>query len=93
MIGAAFGLGFIVGPGLGGLLTQPQMGRIGYQLPIFLASALAAPAAFAQSAPAGAASVEQHAAAGSSINRPDDRNCVRSTGSLIPPKKNGKKPN
>ena len=45
MIGAAFGLGFIVGPGLGGLLTQPQMGRIGYQLPIFLASALAALAA------------------------------------------------
>lgn len=45
MIGAAFGLGFIVGPGLGGLLTQPQMGHIGYQLPIFLASALAALAA------------------------------------------------
>jgi len=45
LIGAAFGLGFIVGPGLGGLLTQPQMGHIGYQLPIFLASALAALAA------------------------------------------------
>ena len=45
MIGAAFGLGFIVGPGLGGLLTQPQLGHIGYQLPIFTASALAALAA------------------------------------------------
>lgn len=42
MIGAAFGLGFIVGPGLGGLLAQPQMGHIGYQLPIFAAAALAA---------------------------------------------------
>ena len=41
MIGAAFGLGFIVGPGLGGLLTQPQLGHIGYQLPIFVAAALA----------------------------------------------------
>jgi len=45
LIGAAFGLGFIVGQGLGGLLTQPQLGRLGYQLPIFLAAALAAIAA------------------------------------------------
>jgi len=45
MIGAAFGLGFIVGPGMGGLLTQPQLGRLGYQLPIFVAAALAALAA------------------------------------------------
>ncbi|KJV41321.1 tetracycline resistance MFS efflux pump [Brevundimonas sp. KM4] len=45
LIGAAFGLGFIVGPWLGGLLTQPQLGRLGYQLPIFLAAALAAVAA------------------------------------------------
>lgn len=45
MIGAAFGLGFIVGPGLGGLLTQPQLGHIGFMLPIFVASALAALAA------------------------------------------------
>jgi len=45
LIGAAFGLGFIVGPGLGGLLTQPQLGRLGYQLPIFLAAALASVAA------------------------------------------------
>ncbi len=46
MIGAAFGMGFIVGPGLGGILVQPQLGHLGYQLPIFVASALAALAAF-----------------------------------------------
>lgn len=40
LIGAAFGLGFIVGPGLGGLLTRPDMGAIGYQLPIFVAAGL-----------------------------------------------------
>lgn len=45
LIGAAFGLGFIVGPGLGGLLTQPQLGQIGFQLPIFVAAGLAALAA------------------------------------------------
>jgi MFS family permease len=45
LIGAAFGMGFIVGPGLGGLLTQPQLGHVGYQLPIFVAAALAAVAA------------------------------------------------
>lgn len=45
LIGAAFGLGFIVGPGLGGLLTQPQLGHVGYLLPIFTAAGLAALAA------------------------------------------------
>ncbi|WP_427790453.1 MFS transporter [Brevundimonas diminuta] len=45
LIGAAFGMGFIVGPGLGGLLAQPQMGHVGYQLPIFVASGAAALAA------------------------------------------------
>lgn len=40
LIGAAFGLGFIVGPGLGGLLTREDMGRLGYQLPIFVAAGL-----------------------------------------------------
>ncbi|MET4684038.1 DHA1 family tetracycline resistance protein-like MFS transporter [Brevundimonas faecalis] len=45
LIGAAFGLGFIVGPGAGGLLAQPQLGHVGYQLPIFVASAVAALAA------------------------------------------------
>ena len=40
LIGAAFGLGFIVGPGLGGVLTRPDLGTLGYQLPIFVAAGL-----------------------------------------------------
>ena len=40
LIGAAFGLGFIVGPALGGLLTHPDLGTLGYQLPIFTAAGL-----------------------------------------------------
>lgn len=40
LIGAAFGLGFIVGPGLGGLLTRTDMGTLGYQMPIFVAAGL-----------------------------------------------------
>jgi MFS family permease len=45
LIGAAFGAGFIVGPGLSGLLVQEDMGRLGYQLPIFAACGLAVAAA------------------------------------------------
>lgn len=45
LIGAAFGLGFIVGPGLGGLLTRTDMGALGYQLPIFVAAGLCVVAA------------------------------------------------
>ena len=41
LIGAAFGLGFIVGPGLGGLLVRENLGRLGYQLPIFTAAGIA----------------------------------------------------
>ena len=40
LIGAAFGLGFIFGPAIGGLLTRPDLGTLGYQLPIFTASGL-----------------------------------------------------
>ncbi|MDQ3126226.1 MAG: MFS transporter [Pseudomonadota bacterium] len=40
LIGAAFGLGFIFGPAIGGLLTRPDLGPLGYQLPIFTASGL-----------------------------------------------------
>jgi MFS family permease len=42
LIGGAFGLGFIVGPGLGGLLAHPELGRLGFQIPIFTAAGLAA---------------------------------------------------
>lgn len=41
LIGAAFGAGFIAGPGLSGILVQEDMGRLGYQLPIFAACGLA----------------------------------------------------
>jgi len=41
LIGGAFGLGFIVGPGLGGLLVNEEAGRLGFQIPIFTATALA----------------------------------------------------
>jgi DHA1 family tetracycline resistance protein-like MFS transporter len=40
LIGAAFGLGLIFGPAIGGLLTRPDLGPLGYQLPIFTASSL-----------------------------------------------------
>ena len=45
LIGAAFGAGFIAGPGLSGVLVQEDMGRLGYQLPIFAACGLATLAA------------------------------------------------
>jgi multidrug resistance protein len=44
LLGGAFGLGFIVGPALGGLLVNEDAGRLGFQIPIFVASALAAAA-------------------------------------------------
>lgn len=48
------------------------------------------PSLFAQEAPAAAASVGQPAAhAASGPLKPGDRNCLRSTGSLIPAKKGG----
>ncbi len=45
MVGAAFGLGFIVGPGIGSLLTREGIGPIGYQIPLFAAAGLAGLAA------------------------------------------------
>ena len=45
LIGAAFGMGFIIGPGLGGILTQPQLGHVGFLMPIYAAAAMAALAA------------------------------------------------
>jgi hypothetical protein len=53
-VGAAFGLGFIFGPAIGGLLTHPELGKLGYQLPIFAAATLCALAAIGGSrTPAG----------------------------------------
>lgn len=45
LIGAAFGLGFIVGPGLGGLMVREDLGALGFHLPMYLAAGLAALAA------------------------------------------------
>jgi MFS family permease len=42
LTGAAFGLGFIVGPAMGGLLTHEELGRLGFQIPLFVGSGLAA---------------------------------------------------
>jgi len=45
LMGAAFGLGFIVGPGVGGLLVDEAAGRQGFMAPIYLAAIMAAVAA------------------------------------------------
>lgn len=44
--GAAFNLGFIAGPVIGGLLAQPELGAAGFRRPIFCAAAFSALAAF-----------------------------------------------
>ncbi|MDB5717879.1 MAG: transporter [Sphingomonas bacterium] len=43
--GAAFNLGFAIGPAIGGLLARPEQGLAGFHLPILAAAALAATAA------------------------------------------------
>jgi MFS family permease len=40
MLGAAFALGFIAGPALGGLLAHPELGQAGFRLPLFIAGGL-----------------------------------------------------
>ncbi len=42
LLGAAYNLGFIVGPSMGGLLARPAEGPAGFRLPLLVASALAA---------------------------------------------------
>lgn len=42
LIGAAFGLGFIIGPAIGGILAGPDAATANYQLPAFAAAALSA---------------------------------------------------
>lgn len=47
LMGSAFSLGFMIGPAIGGLLAHPELGALGFQIPLFaaagfgLASALA----------------------------------------------------
>jgi MFS family permease len=38
--GAAFGMGFVVGPSLGGLLARPELGEAGFRPPLLVAAAL-----------------------------------------------------
>lgn len=45
LLGAAFGLGFVIGPTLGGLLADPGAGHLGYRLPLFVSAGLSAAAA------------------------------------------------
>jgi MFS family permease len=45
IMGSAFSLGFMVGPALGGFLAQPQLGPVGFQLPLFAAAAFGAASA------------------------------------------------
>jgi DHA1 family tetracycline resistance protein-like MFS transporter len=40
MLGAAFALGFVAGPALGGLLARPELGSAGFRLPLFVAGGL-----------------------------------------------------
>jgi DHA1 family tetracycline resistance protein-like MFS transporter len=42
LIGGAFGLGFIIGPALGGLLARPDLGALGYHIPLYAAAGLCA---------------------------------------------------
>jgi len=41
-LGAAFNVGFIVGPALGGLLAHPQYGHTGFETPLFVCAGLSA---------------------------------------------------
>ncbi len=42
LLGAAYNIGFIVGPALGGLLVHPSAGHSGFGLPLFICSGLSA---------------------------------------------------
>jgi MFS family permease len=41
LLGAAFSLGFIIGPAVGGLLAHPEFGPAGFRVPLFVAAGLA----------------------------------------------------
>jgi MFS family permease len=42
LLGAAFNVGFIVGPALGGLLAHPAAGHTGFRIPLFICASLSA---------------------------------------------------
>jgi MFS transporter, DHA1 family, tetracycline resistance protein len=43
--GAGINMGFVIGPAVGGLLAQPELGLAGFRLPIFVAASICALAA------------------------------------------------
>jgi MFS family permease len=40
LLGAAFALGFVAGPALGGLIARPELGLVGFRAPLIVAGAL-----------------------------------------------------
>ena len=42
LLGAAFSMGFVTGPAIGGLLARPQDGAAGFLLPLLTAAGLRA---------------------------------------------------
>ena len=42
LLGAAYNVGFIVGPALGGLLAHPEAGHLGFHIPLMVCSGLSA---------------------------------------------------
>jgi len=46
MIGAAFSLGFVIGPFVGGVLTHDQAGENAFRMPLFIAGVMSAVATF-----------------------------------------------
>jgi len=56
---------------------------------VLIAAQTFGPSLWAQDAAVGAVPVQQHASRTSGPLKPGDRNCLRSTGSHIPPKKGG----
>jgi len=42
LLGAAFNIGFIVGPALGGLLAHPESGHAGFRIPLLVCAGLSA---------------------------------------------------
>lgn len=47
LIGSVFGLGFVIGPAIGGLMAHPEAGPTGYRPPLILATVLCAAAVVA----------------------------------------------
>lgn len=45
LVGSAFGVGFVVGPAVGGLLARPELGAAGFRPPLLLAAGLCVAAA------------------------------------------------